>query len=143
MRPSDEAYDDYDAEGPEPDYAGEFASMPWHDAQLLEIRLNRRNPGKRDDVEFIVRWLDDTVSRLILCRCRTMKAALNFGIICNEAIDEAYEVLRSPMVEAVVQKWRQMKIELSGLRHFRICTSSTGGTIDVIAERFTFEAIEE
>lgn len=66
--------------------AVEFNSLPWHDAALLDIDIDRSDPGNIDTVVIDVRSPDGGENRIIFSRCYFLDIKMNFGIIADEFV---------------------------------------------------------
>lgn len=116
----------------------EFCSLPWHDAEILSICIDRRQPGESDTVSFSVRWLDDSVSIVTFLNCYAFIAEMNFGVIAPESIRSAdvFDINQKD-TEDLYLKWKGIGIDLSLLKCYQIETNSTGSKILIYA--FNFE----
>jgi hypothetical protein len=66
--------------------SGGFDSLPWHDACLQEVVIDRRSPGIRDEIRIRVSWPDGTAAEVVFSDCYAMTTELNFGVIADEQI---------------------------------------------------------
>ena len=109
-----------------------FVDMPWHDAELRLVSIDRSRPGLADQVDLEIRWPDGTRGRVRFEDCYGADLSMHFGIVCSEAILTADEHDVSPRLEAIRKQWHP-HVDLSRLRAFRIETSSTASVITVFA----------
>ncbi|WFU32723.1 hypothetical protein QA635_40695 [Bradyrhizobium brasilense] len=114
----------------------EFNSLPWHDAELQELSIDRRSPGARDEVCLRVVWPDDGRAALIFRDCYGMKAEMNFGVIATEHIDGASVIEDDPGLIAIRDRWKPLGVQLDMLRCYRLQTSSTSSEIRIYAKQF-------
>lgn len=113
-----------------------FDDLVWHDATLLSIELDRRDPGHRDELALVVEWPDGQRNRLIFTDCYLLVARMHFGIIASESILTATCSTDAPEVAEVRETCRRYGADFADLHCFEIETNSTGGTIRVVARGF-------
>lgn len=116
----------------------EFSKLPWHDAELLGIEIDRRNPGERDQVVVNVRWPNDEQSELVFSDCYELEAKMNFGVIAPESILDASLIDDSQELAEVRSKWEQAGVDLAGLKCFEIKTNSTNSLLRIYALSYSF-----
>ncbi|TWB01872.1 hypothetical protein [Bradyrhizobium stylosanthis] len=116
--------------------ADSFNSLPWHDAQLLELTIDRRNPGARDEVRVQVIWPDGGHATLFFRDCYAVTADMNFGINADELILSASLIEDDPGLASIRNKWGPRGVTLEMLRCYRLETSSTASVLRIYAERF-------
>jgi hypothetical protein len=119
-----------------------FSDLPWHDAVVLELFVDRRQPGKVDQVVVSIRWPDERRSRITFTDCYALDAKLNFGIVATEAVLWAVELQESDALGEIRQRWSRLGVDLSSLKCFRIETSSTASTINVYAHSWSIGPLE-
>jgi hypothetical protein len=115
---------------------GNFDSLPWHDAELLELSIDRRRPGARDEILLRVAWPDGQESRLLFRDCYAMRAEMNFGVIAEERIATASLIEDDPHLVSIRDRWRPLGVSLDMLCCYRIETSSTCSVIRIYAKHF-------
>lgn len=120
-----------------------FADLPWHDAEILSIEIDRRSPGLLDEVVLVVTWPDEVTSRIRFQNCWRLEALMNFGIVAPESVLTASEDSDSEGLRRVREKWSKVGLEVSDLRCFSIETNSTASTISVYAQQWAEESISE
>ncbi|MDH2382606.1 hypothetical protein [Bradyrhizobium sp. CER78] len=113
-----------------------FNSLPWHDAELQELSIDRRSPGARDEVRLQVVWPDGRQAALLFRDCYGMKAEMNFGVIAEERIAGASLIEDDQGLISIRDRWRPLGVPLDMLRCYRLETSSTASVIRIYAERF-------
>ncbi|MEY9186127.1 hypothetical protein ABIG06_000041 [Bradyrhizobium sp. USDA 326] len=116
--------------------AESFNSLPWHDAVLLELMIDRRNPGTRDEVRLQVIWPDGGRATLLFRDCYAVTAEMNFGIIAEEQILNASMIEDDPGLTSIRDRWRPLGVSLAMLRCYQLETSSTGSLLRIYAEKF-------
>jgi hypothetical protein len=113
-----------------------FEALPWHDAALREIVIDRRNAGKVDEVLIRVTWPHGGAGALRFSDCYGMNAALNFGIIAEETISGAAIDDSDADLLRLCACWKPLGVNLDSLVCFRVEISSTGSVIRIYAKRF-------
>ncbi|WP_232503191.1 hypothetical protein [Parachlamydia acanthamoebae] len=113
-----------------------FDDLPWHDANLKDIHIDRSDPGNRDTVEILVEWPDGLISTIEFYDCYALKANMNFGIAANESIFTAQCLIDSDELNLIRNDWLSMGAKLESLKCFRINTNSTNSLIDVFAKNY-------
>ena len=117
----------------------QFNELPWHDAEILCVTVDRRNPGEEDQVVIDVRWPDGGQNRIIFADCYGLTASMNFGIMTSESILEAFFVVQSEELEQIREKWRRLGVDLGLLRCFEIRTNSTSSNLRIYALRYSLQ----
>jgi hypothetical protein len=110
----------------------DFDLLPWHDALLLGISVDRRTPGERDEVTVAVRWGDDLSETLKFIGCYAFESRMNFGVIAEESILEAHCTRTSEELAALRQKWARIGVDLADLRCYEIQTSTTASVFGTL-----------
>jgi len=112
-----------------------FEGLPWHDAVLQEIVVDRRNPGKVDGVLIRVAWPPGGAGTLRFSDCYALNAALNFGVVADETIARAVIDDSDPELSTLRARWKPLGVNLDSVVCFRIETSSTGSLIRIYARQ--------
>ncbi len=110
-----------------------FQDLEWHDAILLDVRIDRRDPGRRDEVVLTIEWTDGVQQDLRFTGCYEFHAQMNFGMVVLESILEASCVQDSKELRAVKEQWSQMSFDFSLLRAFEITMNSTASVLRILA----------
>jgi hypothetical protein len=113
-----------------------FDALPWHDAQLLEILIDRRRPGECDEVRLQVVWPQGDHVTLLFRDCYAMTATMNFGVIADERVAAASEITEDPGLTSIRERWHRLGVPLDQLRCYRIETASTASVIQIYAKQF-------
>lgn len=114
----------------------EFTDYNWHDSEIINIEIDRANPGKRDTIVFSINWNDNEKGKLIFEDVYWADLKLNFGIIANECIDEAFTIgIEDEDFQNLYKKWNGA-INNIKLNTYLIRTISTGSEIKIIAKTF-------
>jgi len=121
----------------------QFDDLPWHDAVLLTVDLDRRDPGNRDEVAIEVQWPQGNIERIRFEDCYAFDAVMNFGVVAAESIGHAHREVDSPKLHAVRAAWKRVGVELNDLVCFELVMSSTASTIKVYARSFEVAARAE
>jgi hypothetical protein len=113
----------------------DFDDCYWHDSILESIFIDRSDPGNNDSIDIIVKWYEDkSKSRLVFKKSYLFKTTMNFGIIANESIDEAYIApANDPDLLHFYASWKGFFDHVK-LNCYIIKTSSTGSEIKILAE---------
>lgn len=114
-----------------------FETLPWHDAILLSLIIDRSSPGENDTVVATIEWEDGAANRIIFTDCYFLEARMNFGIIAEEAIVRATCSDQGVRLHEIKKTWRDVGVELTGLRRYCISTSSTNSDINIYALSFS------
>lgn len=120
-----------------------FSSLPWHDAELRELLIDRRNAGERDEVQVRVAWPHGGEAMLLFRDCYAMTAEMNFGVIAEERIASAAVIDDDPGLRSIQDRWKPLGVSLEGLRCYRLETSSTCSVIKIFAKKFEIAAADD
>lgn len=113
-----------------------FLELEWHDALLLSVWIDRRAPGKRDEVLFRIEWPDGHRQDIRFTNCYALDAQMNFGVVAPESIRDARCIAESPRLAEIRQSWLAIGIGLEALRCFEFTTNSTASVLRVFASGF-------
>ena len=113
-----------------------FDQLPWHDAELRGLSVDRRQPGIIDQVSLSVRWPDRTENEIQFHDCYALFAEMNFGVIASEAILAGRVSHDDPGATEIRARWEPLGVRLDGLVCFEIETSSTASTLRIYAKSF-------
>lgn len=111
-----------------------FNELPWHDATILELRIDRRQAGHIDEVVLTMMWPDERRSRIRFVGCYGIDARMNFGVVAAETVRTATEREDSDELGALRAKWEPLGIDLARLRAFSVETNSTGSLLTVYCQ---------
>ena len=117
----------------------EFEALPWHDAVLLDLEVDRAHPGERDYVKVAVRWPDGKTNSLCFEDCYLLLARMNFGVEAEESILSAQCSMGSDELMLLREKWANLGVNLDALRCFTINTNSTASTLEIFAAAYYIE----
>lgn len=113
-----------------------FNSLPWHDAALLEMSVDRRNAGARDEVRLQVAWPHGEEATFVFRDCYALTADMTFGIIATERIGSAKLDDDDPNLASIRDQWKSIGVPLDLLNCYRLEMSSTGSVIRIYAKQF-------
>jgi hypothetical protein len=119
-----------------------FNELPWHDAELRGLSVDRRQPGIVDRVSLSVCWPDGTENEIQFRDCYALSAEMNFGVIAREAIFAARISQDAPGSTEIRRRWEPVGVRLDDLVCFEIETSSTGSTLRIYAKSFEVRALK-
>lgn len=114
-----------------------FDSLPWHDAELLSVSIDRSSAGNSDTVAFVIKWPDGNKSDIVFKDCYLFDAQMNFGIVAEESILEGVCLDESDQISEIKNKWQPLGVELNDIRCYRIITNSTNSRIEIYALSYT------
>jgi hypothetical protein len=113
-----------------------FNDLPWHDAVLLNLSIDRHRAGERDEVLIQVSWPQGDEATLLFSDCYGFTADMNFGVIGEEHILIGDVVDDDPGLVSLRERWKQMGVPLETLRCYRIETNSTASVLKIYAQHF-------
>jgi hypothetical protein len=116
-----------------------FNDLEWHDAEILDIQIDRRDPGNFDAVKLFIRWPDKTKSVAIFSECYKFIADMNFGVIANEMILSGDVISTSDTLLKIREVWDKLNVDLNKLRCYKLVTSSTASKILIYSTDFSIE----
>lgn len=119
----------------------DFNRLPWHDAVINVIEIDRRAPGERDAILMKVEWPDGGNSDLNFSECYSLRANMNFGIVAEETIRSAEELADHELINALRVRWPISALP-SDLRCYVIETNSTASTIEICARSFDLRSAQ-
>jgi len=99
-----------------------FLDLPWHDAELLNITIDRRNPGENDQIVVDICWPNGKQDTLVFYDCYGLEAKMNFGVIASESILDASVTDKSRKLTEIKEKWAKIGVDLAQLKCFEIRT---------------------
>lgn len=115
----------------------EFTDLPWHDANILGIFIDRQNPGEKDVVKFLMEWPEDKQLSLVEFHdCYSLAMNMNFGIVASESVLEAECFITSRELSILRNEWKVHNVDLTELKHFKITTNSTNSEINIFCIAF-------
>lgn len=121
-----------------------FNDLPWHDANLQYIYINRLNPGEQDVIKILIDWADSHSSSAIeFYDCYALTANMNFGIVACESILSAECFIDSAELTSIRQEWSKVGINLDSLKSYKIITNSTNSIINIFALGFRLINIKD
>lgn len=110
----------------------------WHDKVVLNININRKNPGIIDEISFDIDD-DDILKKLIFSEVYWINMNLNFGIIADECILSMQRLDENDKdLSLLYEKWRG---SLTGkkLYSYLIELNSSGGIIKIISGKVVYQ----
>lgn len=113
-----------------------FDELPWHDAELLSVNIDRQNPGECDEVSLKIRWPSGDKITLVFTDCYGFEADMNFGIVAEESILKASEYNDDDRLSQIKSDWRKGGVDLSNLKLFEIEMNSSGSLLKIFSLSF-------
>lgn len=113
-----------------------FNSLPWHDAELRELLIDRRNPGNADDVSLRITWPVGGEATVIFSDCYAISMDFNFVVTAEERILSASIIEKDSGLLKIRERWNLLGVTLNNLRCYHFETSSTGSVMRIYANRF-------
>lgn len=117
-----------------------YNNLPWHDAIIQFIYIDRNRPGEQDIIKILINWTlgnDSSVIEFYDCYASSMN--LNFGILASESILTAECFDESEELDSIRQKWSKVGVDLRKLLCFQIITNSTNSIINIYALGFRLD----
>jgi len=111
-----------------------ISSLPWAKAELLEMTVDRRHPGRRDEVQFRMKWPDESKSTVVFAGCHALLTQMNFGVECTEEIASVETLDDEPGLTQLKARAQAAGKPTDKLRCYRIKTASTGSILRIYAE---------
>ncbi len=114
-----------------------FNDLPWHDAILKNIEIDRRTPGEQDIIELLVAWPNYNYNSIVeFFDCYAFTANMNFGVIACETIMTAECLYESEELKSIRDLWLKVNVDLQDLKHFKIITNSTNSVVNIFSLNF-------
>jgi len=115
-----------------------FGDFYWHDAIILNIVIDRSNPGRIDTILFEIEFPDLGKVNFVFDKVYWIKMDLNFGMVVSENILKAFIADRSDTDFVYISsKWKKfIDLDIAKLDCYVIELNSTGGEIKIIATGF-------
>jgi hypothetical protein len=113
-----------------------FNNLPWHDADLQLIYIDRRKPGGKDVIKFLIIWPVGYYSTIEFYDCYALTANMNFGIVACESILAAECLIESEDLCSIRNEWSKAGVNLDNLKCFKITTNSTNSIVNIFALGF-------
>jgi hypothetical protein len=114
----------------------DFESLPWHDARIVEVLIDRRQPGNRDEIAIKVIWPSGDETTCFFRDCYAASLLMNFGVIAEELVLHAHVCQDDSLLDSVRKRWGESGVSLPDLMCFEIETSSTASKIKILARQF-------
>ncbi len=125
------------------DIEARFNGIEWHDSVLLELYIDRRAAGERDEVVMLIQSVQGRVLRFRFFDCYAFEATMNFGIVALESISFAQCLHASSSLDRIRASWTTMGVNLDRLLCFELVTSSTNSEIRIYCNSCDIREIDE
>ncbi len=112
-----------------------FNELPWHDAELVQVVIDRR----RDLVQVVVCWPedDDSIFTYIeFINCYGFCGDMYFDVLPPDSILSAECVQNAPALDRLKQTWSKIGADFSEVKCYRIVTNSTASQIEILSKDF-------
>lgn len=119
-----------------------FDELPWHDAELRALSVDRSEPGIADQVSLLVAWPDGSESEVLFLDCYAMTAEMNFGVVACEAISSARISRDASTLVGLQSRWAALGVSLDDLLCFEVETASTASRLRIYAKSFEVRALK-
>src|SRR5688500_9749738 len=109
----------------------DFNDLPWHDAALQYIHIDRLTSRKNDNIKCLIEWPEGygLISSLIeFYKCYAFTANMNLGIRGEESILTAQSFSDSEELSSIRKEWFDWfkgKVVLDELKCYQIITNSS------------------
>ncbi len=120
-----------------------------HDSEILSIAVRFVEPGLRQ-VDVILDYIEEyqpvRTSKKVLrfLDCYKLLLDLNLDIVAPESILDGSIIEQSPVVEGLDEELRKIGgFVPRSLKHFRIRTNSSGGTVDVLSTGLSLVDVQD
>lgn len=113
-----------------------FNALPWHDAVIRDIYIDRTNAGKQDQIAFKIEWPNDLISEIVFTDCFALNADVNFGVGPQENILDADCLEQSSDIEKVRMKWSKLGVVIEPLFCFMMHTNTSNSIFRIVAKDF-------
>lgn len=110
-----------------------LVELPWHDAVLLDLRVDRNNPGINDCITLVIGWQSGGKSEIKFLECYVANFKLNFGILAKETIRDFSVISNGPEVESIHARLTSFGPLVNQLKLYRLETNSTASIIEIVA----------
>ena len=120
-----------------------FNDFAWHDATLLSIRVDRRNPGSSDVVAIDLEWPGGQRQTLQFTDCYCLDMNMNFGVLAPETILAARISDDDPDLIVLRSRWASLGVELNDCQCYEMTTNSTASKIRIFARAFDVHPFQE
>lgn len=99
--------------------------------------IDRSEAGIRDTIELCIVWPSETESKIIFKNVYYANLSLNFGVIAEETVMDAFVIDSSDIdVVSIKNKWGKYFDEINNVYGFEILTASTSSSIKILAMSF-------
>ena len=120
-----------------------FESLPWHDAQLLSLSVERKTDARANEVTITVRWPNDIVSDIHFPGCVEMDVSWHLVVHGPDAIDWGEESPNHRLVQEFVTTWAPIGDVDPNLTAFCIRTNNSVSDLTFVAAGFVVDVVGE
>ena len=102
----------------------------WHDAELLDIKIDRKLAGEKDEIELTILLTDSEILSLIFKDCYYADFQMNFGIVASESISDFFVDIDDPRTSDIKKIWEKLDVTLD-IRCYNLITNSTNSVLKI------------
>jgi len=110
-----------------------FNELEWHDAELIDVYIDRSMAGNNDIVKLTIKQTNDIKVIVVFTDCFALNLNMNFGIIVSENILDANILTESKQLSNIRNVWGKLGVNLEKIKCFEIETNSTNSLIQIFA----------
>ena len=114
-----------------------FDELPWHDATLVDVLIDRRAPGHDDRIVLAIDWPSGSRDFIEFQECSMFDAHMNFGMIVPDHARSAVALDIDDGLERLRQTWSKSGVQMPQLKCYQIELNSTAGVLRTYAAGFT------
>lgn len=119
----------------------EFYNIEWHDSQLLEIVIDKKNPGTIDNLILVISLPNNEKNKIIFKECYHAQLILNFGISSPDTVLDINFESASPEIQEILKKWEKIGVHIDQLYSFEIITNTSNSNIKIFSKKIIIERI--
>jgi hypothetical protein len=116
--------------------------LPWHDAILMDIKVDRRNPGNNDCVLMVIDWPNGGKSEIEFQDCYAASLVFNFGVLAEETIRNFSIISEGPEMDAIRTRLSSFGPVVRHLNLYRVETNSTASILEIVAMKYRMVDLE-
>jgi hypothetical protein len=107
----------------------------------VSINIDRSDAGNKDEIEFILKK-DENLFNLKFMDVYQANLNLNFGVVSEETIREAYILDENDLLNEIKNKWSKIGVSISDLKCYLIETNSTSSNLLIYSIDFVIKKLK-